>query len=62
MAAAFLNDKQTDDLVLHPRRHHDRAWLCQRLHPRRNVRRVTVNLARRIDHDRSGFNPDARVI
>jgi hypothetical protein len=52
MAAAFLNDKQTGDLLLHPRRHYDRAWFRLRLHPRRNVRCVTVNLARRIDHDR----------
>jgi hypothetical protein len=37
MAAAFLNDEQTGDLVLHPRRHDDRAWLCLRLHPRSNV-------------------------
>src|SRR5215831_300267 len=61
MAAAFLNDEQTGDLVLHPRRHYDRAWLCLRLRPRSNVRRVTVNLARRVDHDGSGFNPDAGV-
>ena len=28
MAAALLNDEQTGDLALHPRCHHDRAWLC----------------------------------
>jgi hypothetical protein len=28
MAAEFLNDKQTSDLMLHPRCHHDRAGLC----------------------------------
>src|SRR6516162_7137080 len=61
MAAAFFNDEQTGDLVLYPRRHYDRAWLRHRLHPRRNVRRIAVNLARRIDHDRAGLNPDARA-
>src|SRR5262245_42511050 len=61
MTAAFFNDEETGDLVLHLRRHYDRARLCQRLYPRSNVRRVTVNLASRIDHDRSDFNPDARV-
>ena len=61
MAAALLGDKQAGDLALHPRCHDDRAWLRQRLHPRRNVGRIAVNLARRIDHDRSGFNPDAGV-
>src|SRR5262249_40807290 len=61
MAAALLNDEQTGDPVPPPRRHDDHAWLWQRLPPRRNVGRVTVNLARRIDHDRSGLNPDAGV-
>ena len=61
VAAALLGDKQAGDLALHPRRHNDRAWLCQRLHSRRNVGRIAVNLARRIDHYRAGFDPDARV-
>ena len=61
VVAALLGDEQAGDLALHPRCHHDRAWLCQRLHPRRNVRRIAVNLARRIDHYRAGFDPDARV-
>ena len=61
VAAALLGDEQAGDLTLHPRRHHDRARLCQRLHPRRDVGRVAVNLARRIDHYRADFDPDARV-
>ena len=61
MAAALLGDEQTGDLALHPRCHHDRAWLGQRLHPRRDVGRIAVNLARRIDHYRAGFDADARV-
>ena len=28
VAAALLGDEQTGDLALHPRCHHDRAWLC----------------------------------
>jgi hypothetical protein len=59
--AALLGDEQTGDLTLHPRRHHDRAWLCYRLHPRRNVGRIAINLARRIDHHRAGFDAYARV-
>ena len=61
MGAALLGDKQTSDLALHPRCHHDRTWLCQRLHPRRSIRRIAVNLTRRIDHYRAGFDADARV-
>ena len=60
VAAALLGDEQPGDLPLHPRRDHDRARLGQRLHARRDVGRVAENLARRIDHDRPGFNPDAR--
>ena len=61
MGAALLGDKQTGDLALHPRCHYDRAWLRQRLHPRRRVGRIAVNLARRIDHYRAGFDADACV-
>ena len=60
VAAALLGDEQAGDLALHPRRHHDRARLGQRLRPRRDVRRVAENLARRIDHHRPAFDPDAR--
>src|SRR4029077_18358054 len=35
MAAAILDDEKTGDLALHLRGHHDRARLCERLHPRR---------------------------
>jgi len=59
MAAALLGNEKTGDLVLHPRCHNDHAWLCQRLHPRRGVGRIAVNLARRIDHYRAGFDADA---
>src|SRR5262245_12674207 len=45
-----------DILVLHPHRHHDRAWFGQRLNARRCVGRIAVNLARRIDHYRAGFD------
>ena len=55
VAAALLGDEQAGDLALHPRRDHDRARLGQRLHPRRDVRRIAVNLARRIDHHRPQF-------
>ena len=57
--AALLRDKQACDLALHPRRDQDRARLGQRLHPRRNVGDVAINLARRIDHRRAGFEADA---
>ena len=61
MGAALLGDKETGDLALHLRCHDDRAWFCQRLHPRRGVGRIAVNLTRRIDHYRAGFDADARV-
>ena len=57
--AALLRDEQAGDLALHPRRDQHRARLGQRLHPRRDVGDVAVNLARRIDHRRTGFQPDA---
>ena len=57
--AALLGDEQSGDLALHPRRDQDRTRLGQRLHPRRDVRRVAVNLARRIHHHRTGFEADA---
>ena len=59
MCAALLGDEQAGDLALHPRRDHDRARLGQRLHPRRDVGDIAVNLARRIDHHRAGFEADA---
>ena len=59
MAAALLNDEQTGDLVLHPRRHHNRAWLCQRLHSGSSVRRIAVNLPGRIDNYRPGLQTNA---
>ena len=60
MAAALLGDEQTGDLALHPRRDHDRTRLGQRLRPRRYVRHVAENLARRIDHHRPSVDRDAR--
>ena len=57
--AALLGDEQAGDLALHPRRDQNRARLGQRLHPRRDVGDVAVNLARRIHHRRTGFETDA---
>ena len=57
--AALFGDEQAGDLALHPRRDQNRARLGERLHPRRDVGDVAVNLARRIDHRRTGFEPDA---
>src|SRR6516164_2831461 len=59
MAAALFGDEQPGDLPLYPRRHHHRTRLGQRLHPRRDVGDIAVNLAGRIDHRRAGFEPDA---
>ena len=61
MAAALLGDKQANNLALHIRCHNDRTWLRQSLYARRKVGSIAINLTGRIDHDRSGFNPDARV-
>ena len=41
--------------------HNDRTWLRQSLYARRNVGCIAINFTGRIDHDRSGFNPDAGV-
>src|SRR5262249_23326192 len=41
--------------------YYDSARLRQRLHPRRCIGRIAVNLTRRVDHYRTSFNPDARV-
>src|SRR5262252_11051116 len=59
--AALLGDKQPGDLTLYPRRHHHGTRLGKRLRPRRGVRRIAVNLTRRIDHYRAGFDADAGV-
>ncbi len=61
VSAALLGDKQTSDLALHARGDHYRTWVCERLHPRRRVGRVAVNLTCRIDHYRAGFDADAGV-
>jgi hypothetical protein len=49
MAAAFLGDKETSDLTLHPRRHNDRTRLGQRLRPRGDIGHIAEYLARRVD-------------
>ena len=59
MRAALFRDEQPGDLALHPRRDQDRARLGQRLHPRRDISDVAVNLACRIHHRRTGFEADA---
>jgi hypothetical protein len=61
MGATLLGDEKTGDLALHPRRHHDRARLCERLDPRRSVWRIAVNFPRRINYHRAGFDADARA-
>ena len=61
MAAPLLGHEKTGDLPLHLRGNYDSAWLRQRLYPRRNVGGIAVNLARRINHHRAGFDADAGV-
>src|SRR5262245_1251103 len=61
MTAALLGDEETSDLALHLRRHYDRARFCQRLNTGCSVGRIPVNLARGIDHHRTGFDTYARV-
>ena len=61
MAAALLGDKKAGDLALHLRCHDDAAGFRNRLHSRRSVRCITVNLTCRIHDDRAGFYPDACV-
>ena len=41
--------------------HNYRTWLRQSLYARRNVGCIAINLTGRIDYNRAGFNPDARV-
>jgi hypothetical protein len=57
----LLGDEQAGDLALHPCSDPNGPRLCQRLHSRRSVRRITVNLTCRIHDDRAGFDPDARL-
>jgi hypothetical protein len=59
MRAALFGDKKPSDLTQHLRRDQHRARLGQRLHPRRDVGDVAVNLSGRIDHRRSGFKTEA---
>ena len=59
MRAALLGDEEASDLALHPRGDQNRAGLGQRLHPRRDVGDIAVNLAGRIHHRRAGFESDA---
>jgi hypothetical protein len=61
VGAALLGHEKPRDLALHPRCHHDRARLCERLDPRRSIWRITVNFPRRIDYYPPGFDADARV-
>ena len=60
VGAALLGNEKTGDLALHRRGYQDGARFCQCLHPSRRVRRIPVNLTRCIDHDRIGFDADAR--
>jgi hypothetical protein len=58
VAASLLGDEQAGHLALYPRGDHNRARFSQGLCPRRDVRDVTENLARRIDHHRPSVNGD----
>src|SRR5262249_30387019 len=59
VAAVVLGDEQAGDLALHPRRHHNAAAVGQGLGTRRDVRYVTVYLARRVGHHGTKFDCDA---
>ena len=59
MRATLFRNEQAGDLTLHSRRDQDRTRLGQRLHPRSDIGDVAVNLARRIEHRRPGFEADA---
>ena len=61
MGAALLGDEKAGDLTLNPRCDQDTAGLAEPLHPRRSIGRIAVNLTRRIDHYRAGFDTDACV-
>ena len=60
MVAALLATEDRD-LALHLRCHDDAAGFCKRLHARRSVGRIPVNLSRGIQDDRAGFDTDACV-
>jgi hypothetical protein len=60
-AAALLDYEQAGDLALNSCSNQDRAGFGQRLHSCCNIRRISVDLACRIDHHRAGFDADAGV-
>ena len=59
VAAALLGNKQANYLALDAGCHKNHAWFGQRLHPRRDVGRVAINLTGSINHYRAGFDADA---
>ena len=59
MRAPLFDYKQPSGLMLNSRSNQDRAGLSQRLHSRRDVGDVTVDLACRIQYRRTGFQTDA---
>jgi hypothetical protein len=59
VGAALLSNEEPGDLALHPRRDQNRAGFGERLHPRRNIGYVAVDLARRIEHRWARFDADA---
>src|SRR5262249_20130816 len=61
VGVALLGDKQAGDLTLDARCDHDAARFRQRLYPRRDIGRIAVNLACRIDYYWAYFNPNACV-
>jgi hypothetical protein len=58
VTAALLNDKHAGNLTLHPRRHHDRTRLGQRLRPRGDIRHITEYFACRVEHHRPQVDGD----
>jgi hypothetical protein len=56
--AALLGNEESGDLALHPCRDQHRTGLGQRLHARRDIRHVAVNLAARVEHGRADVEPD----
>ena len=58
VGAAVFCHKQSGDLPLHARSDQNRARLGQRLHPRRDIGDIAVNLAGSIHNRRTGFETD----
>ena len=57
--ALVLDDEQARDLALHGGGDQNGSRLRRALHPRGNVGRLAEHFARRVDHHRPAFEPDA---